>query len=54
MSKEVSVGDSLEWIKQILVKETEVIHVDNVYNYYSKADKDSIYYLRILVKALLD
>lgn len=36
------------------MKETEVVHVDNVYNYYSKHDKDKIFYLKVLVKALID
>jgi ABC-type uncharacterized transport system involved in gliding motility auxiliary subunit len=52
--KDVGEGDALSWIKQILVKETEVVHVDNVYNYYSKSDKQNLYYSRVLIKSLLD
>jgi hypothetical protein len=37
-----------------MVRETEVVHVDNVYNYYSKTDKQDIYNLKILVRSLVD
>jgi RNA binding exosome subunit len=37
-----------------MVRDTEVIHVDNVYNYYSKTDKQNLYYLKVLVRSLLD
>lgn len=36
------------------MRETEVVHVDNVYHYYSKTDKQDLYYSRVLIKALLD
>lgn len=31
-----------------------MVHVDNVYQYYNKADKDRIFYLRVLVKYLVE
>lgn len=46
--------NAISWLRQIMVRETEVIHVEDVYNYYDKSDKQSIYYLRVLVKALVE
>ena len=46
-------GGSLGWLKEILVKQTEVVTVENTYKYYSKTDKDLIFHLRVLIKALL-
>ena len=47
-------GKSLGWLKEVLVYQSNVVTVDNVYQYYSKNDKEVIFHLRILIKALLE
>lgn len=52
--EEIYVDGGLGWLKEIMVEKIKEIRVDNVYMYYSKSDKELIFHLRILLKALLD
>lgn len=54
ISDEIFEGESMSWLKNIIVHETEKISVENVYHYYSKADKQLIFHLRVLIKSLLE
>ena len=52
--EEIYIDGGLGWLKEIMVEKIKEIRVDNVYMYYSKSDKELIFHLRILLKALLD
>lgn len=51
---EILEGGSMGILKDISVHQSEVITVDNVYQYYSKSDKQLIFHLRVLIKSLLE
>ena len=46
--------DALDRLKEILVYKSDLVTVENVYNYSNKKDKDLIFHLRILIKSLLE
>ena len=46
--------DALDRLKEIVVYKSDIMKVENVYNYTSKQDKDLIFHLRILIKSLLE
>ena len=46
--------DAFDRLKEIVVYKSDVLKVENVYNYTSKSDKDLIFHLRILIKSLLE
>lgn len=51
---EIVEGRSLGWLKQIMERQIQVVTVDNVYKYYSNTDRQVIFHLRVLIKALLE
>ena len=46
--------DALDRLKEILVYKSDLVTVENVYNYSNQKDKDLIFHLRILIKSLLE
>ena len=42
------------WLKDVVVHQTDVVTVDNVFNYYSRTDRQLIFHLRVLIKSLLE
>ena len=47
-------GGSIDRLKQIVVQEVSSITVDNVYKYESSKEREIIFHLRVLIKALLE